>query len=76
MITNDKVIANIDFETLKEELEALKEMTESEAIERYRVDDKVEAREIIIDWWYLESRRNELYLDYRKRIKETFRPFI
>jgi hypothetical protein len=72
MITNDKVIANIDFETLKEELEALKEMTELEAIEHYRVDDRGEAREIIIDWWYLESgNKNELYFDYRKRIRET-----
>ncbi|MDR1221995.1 MAG: hypothetical protein LBL07_03830 [Tannerella sp.] len=63
---------NTSFETLQEELEALKEMSEPEVIERYQVDDKGEARGIIIDWWYLESGgKNELYFDYIKRIKET-----
>ncbi|MDR1335233.1 MAG: hypothetical protein LBK22_00200 [Tannerella sp.] len=63
---------NTDFETLREELTALRGMTEAEAVEHYRVDHKVEAEWIIIDWWYLKSgNKNELYFDYIKRIKET-----
>lgn len=40
-----------DFQTLEQELKAYEQMSETMAMNVYRVDSKEEALSYILDWW-------------------------